>query len=115
MELPVSEAPSPLWSVTLSLPPEIRDHIYEAALNWPITRISDFAKTVPLEPGPAVRPGQPLCTVPRPRYGPMSTPSVLLLNRQITLEALEVLYGNPLILDTTPPCVPQLGQPMDMP
>jgi hypothetical protein len=58
---------------------------------------------------------QPLCTVPRPRYGPMSTPSLLLLNRQITSEALEVLYRKPLILDTTPPYIPQLGQPMGMP
>jgi hypothetical protein len=45
----------------------------------------------------------------------MRTPSLLLLNRQITSEALEVLYRKPLILDTTPPCIPQLGQPMGIP
>jgi hypothetical protein len=45
----------------------------------------------------------------------MSTPSLLLLNRQITSEALEVLYRKPLILDTTPPYTPQFGQPMGIP
>jgi hypothetical protein len=111
MALPLTE-PAPSF---LLLPPEVRDCIYDAALSWPV--ISDLAKTVPLEPDATVHGcwEQPLCTVPRPRYGPMSTPSLLLLNRQITSEALEVLYRKPLILDTTPPYIPQLGQPMGIP
>ncbi|KAH8795097.1 hypothetical protein F5882DRAFT_480553 [Hyaloscypha sp. PMI_1271] len=111
MALPLTK-PAPSF---LLLPPEVRDCIYDAALSWPV--ISDLAKTDPLEPDSTVHGHweQPLCTVPRPRYGPMSTPSLLLLNRQITPEALEVLYRKPLILDTTPPYIPQLGQPMGIP
>jgi hypothetical protein len=73
MALPLTK-PAPSF---LLLPPEVRDCIYDAALSWPV--ISDLAKTVPLEPDATVRGHweQPLCTVPRPRYGPMSTPSFL--------------------------------------
>ncbi|KAE9371527.1 hypothetical protein N431DRAFT_341644 [Stipitochalara longipes BDJ] len=103
-------------SLFLSLPPEVRDCIYNAGLDWP--DISDLAKTVSSQPDVTViheHSVHPLCTMPIPRCGSMSTPSLLLLNRQITSEALEVLYRKPLILDKPPPYMPQLGRPMDVP
>lgn len=42
------------------------------------------------------------------------TPTVLLLNRQITAEALPVLRAKTLVLDTPPPCTPSLARPMDI-
>ncbi len=109
MALTPSKPASPL----LALPPEVRDCIFDAALNWP--NLSDLAKTITSQSDATLGLEQPLCTIPRPRYEAMSTPSLLLLNRQITSEALEVLYRKPLILDSTLPYMPQLGRPMDIP
>jgi hypothetical protein len=111
MALTPGKSASPL----LALPPEVRDCIYDAALDWP--DLSGFAKAVPSQPDATIdheNSEQPLCTIPRPHFGSMSTPSLLLLNRQITSEALEVLYRKPLVLDSTPPYVQQFARPMDI-
>jgi hypothetical protein len=71
-------------------PPKVRDCIYDAAMS---ASHSDLAKTVPLEPGPAVRFGQPLCSIPTPFYRPMSAPFFFLHSRHIKSKALEVHYG----------------------
>jgi hypothetical protein len=44
----------------------------------------------------------------------MSTPSLLLLNRQITAEACEIIYQKPFVMASTPPYIPQLAKPMDI-
>jgi hypothetical protein len=101
-------------SPLLALPPEVRNCIYDAALGWP--DLSNLAKAVLSQPGATIdqaRSEQPLCTIPIPHCC-RSTPSLLLLNRQITSEALEVLYRKALVLDSTPPFLQQLARPIDI-
>ena len=99
-------------SLFLSLPPEVRDCIYDAALDWP--KMSVLAETVSRSDATTLHehPKSPLSSISLRRYGLMSTPSLLLLNRQITSEALEVLYRKPVILNELPPR--RLGQPMSV-
>ena len=83
----------------LDLPVEIRLIIYHHSLN-PSEYVSAYAKITDQEPpyGPS---DGPSCSFPRP-YVERSTPSILLVNRQITSEALDVLYRKPLHLYGTP-------------
>jgi hypothetical protein len=97
-------------SLFLALPPEVRNCIYDAGLEWP--DLPGLAKGISAKQSAIV--DRPLCTIPRPHFGSMSTPPLLLLNRQITSEALEILYQKPFIMDSTPPYIPQLAKPMDI-
>ena len=49
---------------------------------------------------------------PIPLVEKMTTPSLLLVSRQVSSETLEILYKKPLVLSQTPPCLPQLAKPM---
>ncbi|KAL4900863.1 hypothetical protein BDW74DRAFT_182448 [Aspergillus multicolor] len=102
----------------LSLPPELRLQIYTHLLNpdtyvtgyKTITRLTDTAyddaygqalsQSSNRSNGNA-RPQVPLATLPRIHIT-RQTPSILLLNHQITSEALTVLYSIPLTLTATP-------------
>ncbi|RMY19174.1 hypothetical protein D0867_04843 [Hortaea werneckii] len=70
------------------LPRELRDLVYERALDW--SDISSKLKT-----------SLDACTDKHydVKYPQRSTPTVLLLNRQITSEALTVLHNKPLVID----------------
>ena len=83
----------------LDLPTEVRLIIYHHSLN-PSEYVSAYAKITDQEPPYGPNDG-PSCSFPRP-YVERSTPSILLVNRQITSEALEVLYRKPLHLYGTP-------------
>lgn len=88
----------------LDLPPEIRLQIYALLLDpnqyksgykhiTHLTREAYNSSTDPLR--------TPMVTLPR-FYVTRYTPSILLLNRQITSEALPVLYNTDLTLEGTP-------------
>lgn len=83
----------------LDLPRELRDIVYFYSFNpsgYVKAYKSLFANcTIDFLRGP------PACAYPRP-YVARYTPTILLLNRQITSEALIVLYKKPLILKGTP-------------
>ncbi|KAI7661154.1 hypothetical protein KC319_g8484 [Hortaea werneckii] len=72
----------------LDFPRELRDLVYEAALDW-----SDISSKL--------KASLDACTDKyyHVKYPHRSTPTVLLLNRQITSEALTVLHNKPLIVD----------------
>lgn len=82
----------------LDLPAEIRLMIYTHMIN-PNEYVKSYGKLGDqIESSPK---RGPLCAIPR-SYVKRYTPSVLLLNRQITAEALHVLYRTPLDLYGTP-------------
>lgn len=84
----------------LDLPGEIRLIIYAHSLN-PNEYVSGYRQIENLLAAETDRTRGPVCTYPRPhmkRY----TPPILLLNKRITMEALDVLYRIPLTLYGTP-------------
>ncbi|OQE07264.1 hypothetical protein PENVUL_c014G01491 [Penicillium vulpinum] len=81
----------------LDLPVEIRLIIYTHLLN-PNEYVKSYQKLGVQEPSSY---GGPLCALPRP-YVKRYTPSILLLNKKITTEALHYLYRIPLNLYGTP-------------
>ena len=100
----------------LSLPYAIRMKIYSWALDWP-----DLRKTFARLSRECERAGDemaasrdPKCTFPILQVGRLTTPTVLLLNRQISSEALPVLHAKTLVLDMPPPSSPCIGRPMDI-
>lgn len=82
----------------LDLPPEIRLMIYAYSLN-PNEYVKSYRKIVKTVALAAI--GPPLSQNPR-LYVERYTPSILLLNKKITTEALPVLYRKPLDLYGTP-------------
>ena len=100
----------------LALSAELRNAVYEYAIDWPDLSIA--FERIATDPGLAydqdASKSLPLCTFPKPHFEEKTTPSLLLVNRQITAEALEILYVKPLILTSTPPYIPQLAKPMDI-
>ncbi|OCL09968.1 hypothetical protein AOQ84DRAFT_8802 [Glonium stellatum] len=88
----------------LSLPADIRIIIYSYALTWP--NLSDAFALTQKAQGIALKDyehlSSPLCTIPRTPVR-TTTPAILLLNRQITAEALDVLYRTPLVIPKPPP------------
>lgn len=104
------------YSRFLALSPELRNAIYEYAIDWPdlsgtFERIISYHDYELDQEGPD---SPPLCTFPRPHFGVLDTPSILILNKQIAFEAREILYTKPLILESPPPYIPQLAKPMDI-
>ncbi|KAJ5812751.1 hypothetical protein N7447_009774 [Penicillium robsamsonii] len=81
----------------LELPAEIRLMIYTHVLK-PNEYVKSYRKLPDLWSSPD---RGPLCTIPRP-YVKRYTPSILLLNKKITTEALHYLYRIPLNLYGTP-------------
>jgi hypothetical protein len=87
----------------LDLPPEIRLKIYSLLLDLSqyrsgYKRIKHLISQLPRSSEPLSVPG---VTLPR-FYVTRYTPSILLLNRKITTEALSVLYNTELTLEGTP-------------
>ncbi|KAJ5178196.1 uncharacterized protein N7500_000895 [Penicillium coprophilum] len=81
----------------LDLPAEIRLIIYTHLLNP-----NEYVKSYHKFRDPWSSPGSgPLCAIPRP-YVKRYTPSILLINKRITIEALHHLYRVPLTLYGTP-------------
>ncbi|KAJ6184238.1 hypothetical protein N7519_005539 [Penicillium mononematosum] len=81
----------------LDLPAEIRLVIYTYLLK-PNEYVKSYRK---LRDQWSSAGSGPLCTIPRP-YVKRYTPSILLLNKKITIEALHYLYRIPLDLYGTP-------------
>jgi hypothetical protein len=84
----------------LDLPVEIRVLIYEYLLN-PNDYLSGYRQIETMITAHTDRSRGPSCADPR-LYVERYTPSILLLNKQITSEALYVLYRIPLSLEGTP-------------
>jgi hypothetical protein len=99
----------------LTLPSELRNEIYDYALAWPDLS-KPFAKIRSEESSDnrGISNTPPLCLIPIPFVEDMTTPPTLLVNRQVTSEALAVLRKKPLVLTQTPPYLPQLAKPMDI-
>ncbi|RDW69593.1 hypothetical protein BP6252_08613 [Coleophoma cylindrospora] len=88
------------------LPPELRNLVYDYALDWP--QLSTLLMHVRRDEHPKISPAQkgPLPALPATCSSSLTileTPTILLLNRQITQEALRVLRQKPLILDSSLP------------
>lgn len=91
----------PLVSPFLALPAEIRNHVYGYALNWPDlravlrVRYEEFRRTAqhwtPSD--------NPWVEFPKPH---LSTPTILLANRQIYQEARAIPIKKTLVMDLTP-------------
>ncbi len=109
---PPPVAPSPF----LCLPFRLRYEIYTYAVNWPDLRVPFARLSRECERVEAIWESKrdPKCTFPSPRVAARTTPTILLLNRQITAEALPILRDKTLVLDTLPPYTPFLGRPMDI-
>ncbi|OJD19783.1 hypothetical protein AJ78_00283 [Emergomyces pasteurianus Ep9510] len=105
----------------LDLPPEIRHEIYTLALSWPNLRVPFTRLRHECEQDEAAwfRQGSiynhscalPPPYIPEPDY---MTPTIFLLNRQITHEALPVLHTQELVIDEPPPYSIALGRPVDI-
>ena len=106
----------PPTSPFLRLPAELRMRIYDYALDWPDMQLS-FARVqkqcTTLEQL-WVTCQRPRCVFLRPRIATATTPTVLLLNRQIYQEAITVLRDKPLVLISPPPRSSQLGRVLDI-
>lgn len=110
------EIPGSRASPFLSLPYELRDKIYHMSLDWPdlpliFARLSRECKTT----GDEINASRdPTCAFPRLRFGTLTAPTVLLLNKQIRSEALPILLAKTLIIPGSPPSNPTTGQPIDI-
>ncbi len=100
----------------LSLPYRLRHEIYTYAIDWPDLRVpfTRLARECQRVEANWESRREPKCTIPSPRVAARTTPTLLLLNRQITAEALPVLRAKTLVLETLPPYTPFLGRPMDI-
>lgn len=108
----------------LLLPTEIRLKIYYYALSWPHLGTL-FARTLQRcqqaehdhlsggNPDTGFKPKSSIAiaSLLPPRH---ETPTCLLLNRQITAEALPCLYSQTLKIDVLPPYTQALGRPMEI-
>ncbi|KAH9893873.1 hypothetical protein F4778DRAFT_784360 [Xylariomycetidae sp. FL2044] len=115
-----SEGPS-----FLIFPPELRLKIYSYALSWPDLvgcfrrwqqRIQDIENGLLHDES---RPGNRLIPKSAVELGNIlprryTTPTCLLLCRQITAEALPVLYAQPLRIEAPSPYSEVLGRPVDI-
>lgn len=103
-------------SLFLRLPPELRMRIYDYALDWPDMQQS-FARVqkqcTTLEQL-WVTCQRPRCVFLGPRIETVTTPTMLLLNRQIYHEAITILHDKPLVFMSPPPHSSQLGRVLDI-
>ncbi|KAH8678804.1 hypothetical protein BGZ60DRAFT_251557 [Tricladium varicosporioides] len=91
----------------LSLPSELRIAIYQYAVRWP-----DFPKVFKKS-----RPSSQRTIQDGPEMkgrNAFVTPALLLVSRQISSEALSVLYMKPLVLEVPPPYNTAQARPMDI-
>ena len=106
-----------MTSSFLTLPLELRNIIYTYALDWPdLSAI--FQKTnadylITYEAFDKNK-APPKCTISRDCSTPLVTPTILLLNRQITSEALVILQKKILTIPSPPPSPMQLARPTDI-
>jgi hypothetical protein len=98
----------------LALPLEIRNEIYDYALDWPdLSGSSEHTQSGKRlhKKGITKAPASWLVPIPAQQ---MTTPSILLVNRQLTVEALAVLHNKPLVISKPPPYPPQLRAAVDI-
>lgn len=91
----------------LSLPSELRNAIYEYAVEWP-----DFPKVFKKFRPSSHRTIQD--GLKKKGGNVFVTPALLLVSRQISSEALSVLYMKPLVLEVPPPYNNAQARPMDI-
>lgn len=100
------------YSFLTTLPPEIRNIIYHYAINYPTCRsLYDYyydqkeKAIAKIE----LRPRSINTRVARHSKVALRTPTILLLCKQITREALSILYLQPFVIDRIPPWI--MGNP----
>ncbi|KLJ13717.1 hypothetical protein EMPG_09384 [Blastomyces silverae] len=112
----------------LDLPPEIRHEIYKLALRWPNLRapFARLRRECEQDEAAWFAPSSlsmglgnmcnHACALPSPSIpeSHYTTPTIFLLNRQITYEALPVLHAQELVIDEPPPYSMALGRPVDI-
>ena len=105
-----------MTSLLLTLPLEIRNVIYSYAISWPdLSTIFQKTQVDYLNAFEAFTITKaPKCTIGRDRSTKLVTPTILLLNRQITSEALVVLQKKILTIPSPPPSPIQLAKPTDI-
>ncbi|KAI9740798.1 MAG: hypothetical protein M1835_003129 [Candelina submexicana] len=106
----------PTLSSILALPPELRNQIYEYAIDWPDMRVpfSRMRKECERIEDHWMASSHPRVSFSKPCVDHLVTPSILLINRQIYHEARAVLIQKTFVLASTPPHSAQLGRPMDI-
>ncbi|KAH9991092.1 hypothetical protein F4779DRAFT_609760 [Xylariaceae sp. FL0662B] len=102
----------------LLLPYHIRDDIYSLVLAYPDLEpvFGRFEASLRKTAEQQEKTRQPKCTFPVPKAsaGTLHTPPLLLVNRQITAEALQALRDKPFVLTRYAPYSAMLAQPMDI-
>ncbi|KAI0382814.1 hypothetical protein F5Y04DRAFT_252395 [Hypomontagnella monticulosa] len=100
----------------LSLPYEIRDEIYGLTLEYPdlgpLFERFEASVREAVEKQNDIK--TPKCTIPAPRAPAMQTPGLLLVNRQIAVEAVKALHKKPFVLSRYAPFPGMLVRPMDI-
>ncbi|KAL6713250.1 hypothetical protein ACLMJK_009371 [Lecanora helva] len=98
-----------------SLPLEIRISIYVLAVDYPDLAISfEKASAKHSNAFKEYHHLRPKCTMSPDYSGSFITPTILLLNRQITSEALPILRKKTLHIPSPPPFPRQLCKPLDI-
>ncbi|KAI9716670.1 MAG: hypothetical protein M1812_005208 [Candelaria pacifica] len=101
----------------LALPAELRNQIYNAALDWPNMDIPFSAmqkESERIEEHWMACSSDPRISFPKPHIDHLITPSILLINRQIYQEARAILVRKMFVLASTPPHRAQIGRPLDI-
>lgn len=90
--------------------------IYDYALDWPDMqrRFARVQKQCTRLEQLWVTCQRPRCVFLKPGIQTVTTPTVLLLNRQVYHEAITVLHHKPLVLMSPPPHSSQLGRVLDI-
>ncbi|KAH7411051.1 hypothetical protein BKA64DRAFT_372509 [Cadophora sp. MPI-SDFR-AT-0126] len=95
---------SPRTFPFLALPAELRNRIYEYAVAWPTVPASRFPESLDQNfrdkgcENPSI--SVDISLVSKTYSGSLSTLSIFLVNRQISSEALSILYKTPLIINS---------------
>lgn len=88
----------------LTFPPEVRNLIYQYAVEYPTCR-ELFDSYYKQKEGGTTRTGHYMRIK-------LHTPTVLLLCKQVTREALTILRSQPFVIDKIPPWIPGCRQPL---
>ncbi|KAI5868418.1 hypothetical protein GGS23DRAFT_545370 [Durotheca rogersii] len=114
-ELPPNPS-RPCHSFLASFPPEIRNAIYHYAVGYPTCRSlydnyydQEEKATAKAESRPRSH-----ANVGRHAKVPLSTPTILLLCKQITREALGILHLQPFVIDRIPPWIMGNAAPLSL-
>ena len=103
-------------SLFFRLPAELRNVIYDLTLDWPDLKqpFEKVRKQYEVFEHLWVSDIRPRCVFMKPHIPTLITPTILLLNRTIYMEAIGLLHSKLLVLESVPPHSAQLGRAVDI-